>query len=65
MGSENGTQNPCGDLKPEELRIIRRLRTLQSGVHMVIIQVDAQGLLNMTLLESGKLERLRKDADLV
>lgn len=54
--------SPCGGtmaLSQEEMRLIRRLRGLHSGAHLCIIQRDGAGLIGFTLLESGKIERLR------
>lgn len=62
---QNEDEKTLQAIKPPEMRLIRRLRQLQSGVHMVIIQVDEQGLLSLRLMESGKVERLRKTADVV
>jgi hypothetical protein len=47
----------------EEMRLLQRLRTLQSGAHLVIIQTDGAGLYALTVLDSGKLERLRKTGE--
>lgn len=44
----------------EEMKLIWRLRQLQAGAHLVIIHKDNSGLFGLTVLESGKLERLRK-----
>lgn len=46
----------------EEMKLLRRLRQLQAGAHLVIIQTDGGGVYSLTLLESGKVEKLRKTA---
>jgi hypothetical protein len=62
---QNEDETHLEAVKPPEMRLIRRLRQLHSGVHMVIIQVDEKGLLSLRLMESGKVEHLRKIADVV
>lgn len=46
-------------ISDEEMKLIRRLRELRAGTHLVIIQVDGKGPFGLTLLNGGKLERLR------
>jgi hypothetical protein len=48
-----------GGLSAAEIRLIRRIRTLQIGMNLVIIQVDGCGVSTLTLLESGRVEMLR------
>lgn len=47
-------------ISDEEMKLIRRLRALQSGAHLVIIHADGDGIYGVTVLESGKVERLRR-----
>lgn len=44
----------------EEMRLIRRLRSLQPGAHLCIITIDSEGLLSVNILSSGKTEPLKK-----
>lgn len=54
--------NPPDPLNPsiEEERLIRRLRTLTSGTHSLIIVIDGSGLISLSVLGKGKPEKLRK-----
>ena len=42
-----------------EMKLLRRLRQLQAGSHLVIILVDGQGMAGLSVLGSMKVERLR------
>ena len=51
---------PDESVSEAEIRLIRRLRTLRSGIHLCIIHADGNGVFGLTLMDSGKLERLRR-----
>jgi hypothetical protein len=51
---------PDDSVSEPELKLLRRLRTLRSGVHLCIIHADGSGVFGLTLLDGGKLERLRR-----
>ena len=40
-----------------ELRLLRRLRTLQNGMHLCIIHVDVNGIASLSIIGNGKLEK--------
>ncbi len=50
-------------ITPDEMRLLRRLRQLHTGVHLVIISTDGSGLRSLTVIGSGKAERLQKPSD--
>ena len=45
-------------LTPAELNLLRRLRGLHVGNHLVTIQVTGEGVIALSVLTSAKLERL-------
>lgn len=45
-------------LTESEHKFIRRLRSLQAGSHLIIINTSGDGPVSLTLLNSGKVERL-------
>jgi hypothetical protein len=47
-------------IKDEELKLIRRLRQLPSGAHLVILLVDGNGVYGLTLASGSRVERFRK-----
>lgn len=58
-GSEHGSDLLEGHLRKEEVKLLRRLRGLHAGVHLVIITTDGSGLVSVALVDSAKSERLR------
>ena len=48
-----------------ELRLLRRLRTLQNGMHLCIIHVDVNGIASLSIIGNGKLEKVRRIADII
>lgn len=46
-----------------EMRLLRRLRTLHNGVHLCIIQIDASGVYSVSIVGSGKAEKVRRLTD--
>jgi len=43
-----------------EMKLIRRIRSLHSGAHLAIIQIDGNGVSSLSLLGTGSVEKLRK-----
>lgn len=50
-------------IKPAEMRLLRRLRTLPSGANLCIIEIDAGGVYTISVIGSGKLEKIRRFTD--
>ena len=43
-----------------EMKLIRRIRSLHSGVHLAIIQTDGNGVAALSLLGTGSIEKLSR-----
>jgi len=46
-----------------EMRLIRRVRQLPAGANLVILSTDGDGVISLTVLDSGRVEKLRKPND--
>lgn len=49
--------------RPAEMRLIRRLRALTSGVYLCTILVDSNGVYTISFIGNGKLEKIRKTGE--
>jgi hypothetical protein len=55
-------QNKTTELLSEaELKFIRRLRGLHAGSHLIIIIINGEGVASLSILNSGKFERLQAE----
>jgi len=48
-----------------EMRLLRRLRTLTSGAHLCIINVDTVGTFAISFIGNGKLEKIRRVGEVI
>lgn len=46
------------ELSTPEVKLLRRLRGLHAGSHLIIINTTGEGVASLTMLNSGKVERL-------
>ena len=53
------------DPSTPEMRVLRRIRSLQSGVHLCIIQIDSNGITSLSIIGNAKLEKVRKFTDTI
>lgn len=51
-------------LSPAELKLLRRLRGLHAGSHLIIIITNGEGVASLSVLNSSKFERLQADRHL-
>lgn len=58
MSDESSQTVEAVRVSPAELKLLRRLRGLHAGNHLVIIQVSGEGLIALSVLTSSKTERL-------
>lgn len=67
MANDDTTMPPQGMyvLSEAEMKLIRRIRSLQSGEHLAIIHIDGKGVNGLTLVGFGSPEKLRRIAEQV
>ena len=53
------------DPSQPEMRVLRRIRSLQSGVYLCIIQIDSNGITSLSIIGNAKLEKVRKFTDII
>jgi len=59
MSEKQAEYKTSEPVTPAELRLLRRVRGLHAGNHLVIIQITGAGVSGFSLLTSGKSERLQ------